>query len=303
MSESTELARATPDDAQVLNDGDMRAGLMTLPATQMVAVLTEYDQRRNTMRDWLLRNMTEGVHYGFPPGMEPKYDAQGNVVSKRYDKKTGGYIESRFSLTSYTPKMSLYKPGAQLVADLFHLVPVFDADTAAWQMMGGKHGTIVMRCRLYPKGVPHDDHNLKGEGRGVREVGQKGGDANNAIKMAQKCALVDAVINGLGIGDLFTQDIEDDKPPPPPVEPPSQRQGGPVVHPRPERVSKEDLADLHGYWKETMTAMGADASGEAFRAFIVENGGPALEPTKANSWSKDQLTSVGKAVDRLRGEA
>lgn len=108
-----------------------------------------------------------------------------------------------------------------------------------------------------------------------------------------------ALRNALG---LTIAEEDDDGHAASPVEPPSQRQGGPTAQPRAERVSKDDLADLHGYWKETMTGLGADTSPEAFRQFIVDNGGPALEPNKTNSWSKDQVTSVGKAVDRLRGE-
>jgi len=303
VTTETQLVRGRADEMSepIRNDGDIRATLMTMPADQMAGVLTEYDQRRTTFRKWLLDNMTEGVHYGFPPGIEPKYDGKGNIVNKKWDKRSNGWVETSHSPKSYKPKHSLYKPGAQLVCDLLNLVPVFDADQVSWQMMGSPQGMFVMRCRLYPKGQPHIDETLKGEGRGIREVGQKGGDANNAIKMAEKTAQVDAVINGLGLSDLFTQDTEEIQKGPP-TQAPEPRQGGPVAVERAKRVSGDDLMKLLHYWKETMDAYGRDQSDKAFREFIVANGGPTENPNQASRWSIEQLAAVRAAVDGLRGE-
>lgn len=105
---------------------------------------------------------------------------------------------------------------------------------------------------------------------------------------AKRYALVDAL--ALTIADEDTDG-----------NPPAAREGGPVAQPRNDRVSKEDLSDLHGYWKETMDALGGDQSTDAFRKFIVDNGGPSESPNQAGRWTREQLTSVGRAVDSLRG--
>lgn len=107
---------------------------------------------------------------------------------------------------------------------------------------------------------------------------------------AKRYALVDAL--GLTIADEDTDGNH----------PPQVREDAPVVQVRKERVSPEDLKELHAYWRETMDALSGDQSAESFRAFIVENGGPDKEPNKAGAWTPEQLTSVGRAVDRLRGE-
>jgi hypothetical protein len=51
-----------------------------------------------------------------------------------------------------------------------------------------------------------------GEGRGAGVAGVKRRDGNGAVKIAQKSAKIDAVINTLGLSDLFTQDLEDTDP-------------------------------------------------------------------------------------------
>ena len=157
---------------------------MLMPSAQMEVALAEYKDRRQTFRRWLLEQLREGIHYGYPPGCEPKGNAKP---------------------AQWTHKPSLYKAGADFMCDLMGVRDEYDADRAAWEQLGSKEGTVVYCCRL----ISRKTGELVGEGRGAFVSGNKGMKENAALKMAKKCAKVDAVINSWGLSDLFTQDIED----------------------------------------------------------------------------------------------
>lgn len=163
---------------------DLRGMAMLMPSEQMSVALAEYKDRRQTFRKWLLEQLRQGVHYGYPPGCEPR----GNVRPEQW-----------------TNKPSLYKAGADFMCDLMGVRDEYEADTAAWEQLGKRDGTFVMACRL----VSRKTGEVIGEGRGAFADGQKKMGANAALKMAKKCAKVDAVINSWGLSDLFTQDVED----------------------------------------------------------------------------------------------
>ena len=178
---------------------DLRQAAFTMPVPLLRQALAEYDEQRQELRDFLLSKMQEGVHYAYPPKLEPKYDEHGNM--KVWNKQSNSY--DLVSPKNWRPKQSLYKAGGEMVCDLMGVRCEFSADAEAWHQLGSPKETFVMVCRLHSRATGE----LLGEGRGVRNVGQKGGDANNAIKMAQKCAMVDAVLTTYGLSDLFTQDI------------------------------------------------------------------------------------------------
>jgi len=184
-----------------------------LPVEVMVPVLAEYTERRTTFRDWLRARMVQGIHFGYPPGVN------------RGDERS----------LQYASRPSLYKAGAQLCCDLLKMRPEWAADESAWRMLGSEPGVFVFACRLINLGGPffadRPNGETLGEGRGVFKVGEKKMQENAAIKMAEKRALIDAVINTLAIADLFTQDIE----PPEPGEAPEHRADAPKVAPRAER--------------------------------------------------------------------
>jgi hypothetical protein len=171
-------------------------GMSLLPVKQQETVLKEYDARRSYFLSWLFSHLKEGIHYGFPPGCDAKYDAMGNMIDSK-----GHIVKS----TQWIAKPSLYDAGAKLVVDLLKLKPVYENDTVAWEMMGKPAGTIVRTCRL----VDQASGNELGTGTGAFQVGAKGMDANSAVKMADKRAAVASVRNSVPvIGELFTQDIE-----------------------------------------------------------------------------------------------
>lgn len=130
-------------------------------------------------------------------------------------------------------------------------------------------------------------------------------DGNAAMNAMQKTASATSYANRYALRNalgLTIAEEDDDGRAVTPTQAPEPRQGGPVAVERAKRVEKQELLDLHTYWKETMDAYGRDQGGEAFRAFIVEHGGPSEKPTEASRWTREQLISVGRAVDDLRGE-
>lgn len=195
----SENAVAVYTDVEMQRPADFKSGFQLLPVEQQEVVLAEYSARRTHFRKWLLSQLKEGIHYGFPPGCEARYDNQGNVQI---------YIQGQYrplNPRQWVPKPSLYKAGALYLVDLLKLKAVYSSDLDAWRMMGEPKGTLVRTCKL----VNPASGEVIGEGTGTYEVGKKKMDSNAAIKMADKTAVVAAVINTLAIADLFTQDIEE----------------------------------------------------------------------------------------------
>lgn len=224
---------------EVIESWDLVQAVPLAPVPQMTRALSEYSVRRKAFRDWLKEQMTQGVHFGVPPGCEPQTNRNGDPVDSR-----GNIILP----TSWQFKPSLYKAGAQLLCDLLLLKAEFSIDQETWQQVGEKAGTVCIKCilvhrggTLFPFATPGE---AVGEGRGAATVKEPRKPANVAIKMAQKCAMVDAVLNTLGISDLYTQDIEDM---PPRSSAPGADEDAPEVKPRDERegTSLTDLFQLY----------------------------------------------------------
>jgi len=164
----------------------------------------------------------------------------------------------------------------------------YSADVAAWQQLGSKEGYFVIVCRLFSRA----NGDLVGEGRGVRKEGQKGGDANNALKMAQKAAKVDAVLNTYGLRDLYSQDLE--VPIQPPHDNPDADPAAPQVPPRAQRqepssgpVSKDQCAHVLAHW----TAANPEQSGDnatrmgKFFAWVQKATKRNFEPKNSRNWT------------------
>lgn len=271
---------------------DMRAGLMMLPREQQAIVAAEYVDRRKAFRDWLRSQLIEGVHYGYPPKLAPKFDKDGNALVSAWNKKAnegkGGYETTTVAPNSWTMKPSLYKAGADFVCDLLVARDEYEADMLGWEQLGKPKETFVYACRLYSRA----NGDLIGEGRGVRSVGQKGGDANNAIKMAKKSAKVDAVLNAYGLSDLFTQDTDEPPQRGPENESPKQAPNAPQAHARGEapiqRPTAAEMKKLCGVWKKFMGVEKFNESTGAFCAWvdkIVSEFPPRLDPDDFNSWA------------------
>lgn len=277
-----ELQPVSPEAAAPIRR-DVRSAMMSLPVPEMQAMLAEWKDRRDAFRSWLLPQLKPGIHFGYVPGCAPRFDSSGNLLVWNSKKSANDVVPPE----QWQAKPSLYKAGAQFLADLMNLVPVFDADLAAWEQLGKPGSTFVFRCRLFPKGAEQRAETLLGEGRGCRKVGQKGGDENNAIKMAQKAAMCDAILNGYGLADLFTQDMEDHQPEPQPN--PEANADAPRTQPRGKRVEPGELQVMFNAWKRRQKASGASESKEslvnwATAACSLEC--DAENVTKAGTWTR-----------------
>lgn len=201
-----------------------------LPVQRMQAVLAEYADRRAAFRRWLLEQLQMGIHYGVPPGCEPRDNP--NPLQWKH-------------------KPSLYKAGAQFICDLLMLRAEFEPDAVAWKMAGEVVGTYVLKCTLRLVTVNGGSffHGRKtgdiiGEGRGAASRGVKKRDDNAAIKIAEKCAMTDAVLNALGLADLFTQDDNDAQPNPQAPRDESK----PVVQSRDKRQADPLASEKRALW-------------------------------------------------------
>ncbi len=104
-------------------------------------------------------------------------------------------------------KPSLFKPGSEKFISLFKLTAVFEKDTDTWEMAGSESGVFAYRCLLLDS-----KKRMVGEGRGVSKLTEKAGwTINNAVKIAEKRAQIDAVLRTGALSDFFTQDLEDMK--------------------------------------------------------------------------------------------
>jgi hypothetical protein len=99
-------------------------------------------------------------------------------------------------------KPVLLKPGAEKVCKLFNTSPRWRRDTDTWEMLGKPAGTVCYICEI----IDNRTNSIIGEGRGAEKIGNRGRDANKAIKIAEKCALVDAALYTFNLSERFTQD-------------------------------------------------------------------------------------------------
>lgn len=267
---------------------DFRQGFMSLPVEVMQRALAEYKERRETFREWLRSQLLEGTHYGFPPGCEPKVQIESDGT-----KTYGVYSKGSYKFypeSQWKPKPSFYKAGADFVCDLLNLIDVYDADMDGWEQLGKPPNTFVYRCRLYPKGSIQTPEACVGEGRGARKVGQKGGDENNAIKMAKKAAKVDAVLNAFGLADLFTQDLEDGGDKPERHGNPEGNKKAPAADTRKNRVpvSRQDVEGLLAGFSQRF---GCDvkAEPEKFVAWVEQMTGRTFNTRQSAEWTQQDV--------------
>lgn len=290
---TTKMPKVTPvepkDEQAALavtsNGADLRPislqdGVALLPVAEQQAKLAEYDARRNCFREWLLSHFIEGVHYGVPPGCEPK----------------------QTNPKQWQAKPSLYKAGALLIVDLLKLKAKFTADKEAWEQMGSKAGTFVMRCELLH---PTTDRVI-GEGRGVFAIGEKKMIANSAIKMCEKRALVDAVLNGIPVcADLFSQDMEEvgPNPSPQPAADPMQPQAPTRSERTPQAAATGKDGEEQYIYNKTpeyaalVEAYRAKYPGNdvpAFRQWCTDQTGVSMEA--GENWTKERILACTEAL-------
>lgn len=130
-------------------------------------------------------------------------------VEKKNRKLLTDYIKSELKEgTDYGKivgnKNNLLKPGAEKFLSLMSFTAKFEKDSDTWGMLGSKEGTVAYVCKIETK-----SGKFVGEGRGVCTVAERQSNPNTAVKIAEKRALVDAVLRTFSLSDAFTQDQED----------------------------------------------------------------------------------------------
>lgn len=259
---------------------DLRHLMMTLPVEQQQVMLGHYWERRQAFRDWLHSKLVEGVHFGFPPGCEPKSKVAPNGVTLygNWNKKKNDY--DWFPETQWKPKPPLYGAGADLVCDIMGVRDEYETDLAGWQQMGGKAGTAVVKCKLVSRATGE----VIGESLGAYHNAY---DANNALKMAGKCAKVGAVINAYDLRDLFTQE---EPPPNPPNANPEANTDAPTAQPRGKRnttaVSEQQFKQVKDIWlSKHPNPLGDMAKArEAFKQWVLDTTRRKFNPGILADW-------------------
>jgi hypothetical protein len=257
---------STPDSLAL---ADLQTRALNMPVEQMKLGLAEYETRRYEFRAWLLSQLKEGLHYGHPPGCEPR--------------RNGPTKEQ------WTIKKSLYKAGADFVVDLMGILPVYSNDMDTWKQCGEKPLLICYVCILTDKA-----NEPVGEGRGTCQA-KNSEDSNRAAKMAKKRAKVDAVLDAYGLSDLFTQDVEDGLGAPPKNDNPPANPDAPHAVPRSQRddVKQEQVNDLFTAWQENHPE-GDDKN--QFGPWVREVTGQKFGPAKAGNWTLFNLNKCCKAL-------
>lgn len=271
----------------------LREYAMSAPVETMMSGLTEFATRRDAFRKWLLAQLKEGIHYGWPPGTEPKW---GKLVDGRQvpctEKEATGVIGKSFTpMSSWTHKKSLYGAGADFVCELLGIRADFASDDTAWKQSGAQAGTYVIECTLTSRATGE----VLANGLGMQMSGSEHLGQNAALKKACKRAKVAAVIDYLGLRDLFTQDIEDgsDKPL---VTNPEAKPDAPTVKTRGKRCDPKELGKLVASYKAIKHP--GDHKPEIFGEWASQILGRAFDkPLSPDEWSAAEVETCIKSLE------
>lgn len=272
VDEPKQLATVPPSEAPRNQLADLRQFAMAIAPEDIEAALTQYSDRRDAFRKWLESKLERGLHYGVPPG----------VVQNEVDPE------------KWRHKPSLYKAGAEFVVDLMGLRPAYEADLIGWQQLGSKPGMAVIKCRLFSKTTDK----IVGEGIGAGKAGEKKRDENGAIKIAQKSALIAAVLNAYGLSDLFTQDL--DRPPPhdnPPANPKAPKaapRNKPQVKANPSGVTMPDVSQISAAWKRDNKSQAEDK--QAFADWVFNVTERDFDCRALSAWTRPDVTKCLSAL-------
>lgn len=130
------------------------------------------------------------------------YHEAKEIIVKYIDKNFTKGVDFGWTDERAKDKMTLKKPGAEKICRLFNTSPVWENDWDTWKMLGEPAGIICYICYI----VDNKTGNKVGQGRGAEKLGNKGRDANKAIKNAEKTSLVDACLYTFMMSEKFTQD-------------------------------------------------------------------------------------------------
>lgn len=195
-------------------DDNTQALQIVQPVQEAVMSLKQIGDRVNLVHQVLDRVMKKGTHFG--------------------------------TVSGCGDKMVLLKPGADVLAMTFRLVPQYmvnrtdlpnghreyDVTCTMHGHDGGMLGQGVGSCSTMEKKYRYrkDSRGQKVENEDIADV------YNTVLKMAKKRAHVDATLTVTGAADLFTQDLieDEDEPQKPPVAMPTPKAAPPAREPNTE---------------------------------------------------------------------
>jgi hypothetical protein len=165
---------------------------LDLPAEIFRAGLDRRKTNREALMEWIRAALVEGVDYGRIHSVGSQYAAQG---------KAGECPNSK-----HWSKPSLLKPGAEKICGMLGVTVRFptlsDYEQAAISGVGIKQ--VILRCE-----IKNTSGLVMADGVGARNASKDGDDLNKTLKMAEKSAMIDAVLRMAGLSEVFTQDLED----------------------------------------------------------------------------------------------
>lgn len=234
-------------------------------ARKAVAAMTEV---RAIMQEYIGAHLKSGTDYG------PIHVGGKDCPNK--------WTPENCKVKGHWSKPVLFKPGSEKMAQLFSLRAVFSRDDESREMAGSPNGNFFFTCRLIGR-----DGRIWGEGRGSCSTGDRGRDANSAIKIAEKRAQLDATLRAFSLSDQFTQDLEDGdytepahaaapKPPPP-------RQQYQAKSQPPKPVTQNQLSKIHalinslGLSKEGMDAWSQKQFGRAISSLTSQQASSVID--------------------------
>jgi hypothetical protein len=144
----------------------------------------EHSEKKKVLDKFIKGSLTKDIDYG--------------SISMKRKRRDGTYYE-------VDSKPTLFKPGAEKIADLFNVRADWVRDNDTWEMLGSMAGLVCYVCYLRDSG-----NEVVGEGRGTAKTDlNQDFDINKQVKIAKKRAFVDAVLTTFSLSEYFTQDIED----------------------------------------------------------------------------------------------
>ncbi len=274
MMAEHEADKTPPVESKSTALADLRSESMQVDAATLTQALADYDDRRKAFRDWLKSKLVRGVHFGYPPGTEPKYNDKGEQIVW-----TKGSMKV-LPREQWTLKESLYEAGADFICELMGVRMVVNADQDLWTQSGAMAGHLCFRCQIVSKATG----DVIGEGHGGAKVqgNSKTDPLNQAIMMGRKRAKVKAVRDAYALADLFTQDLEDVDHGPANHPAPSVNAAAPKDQPRAKRVTAAQLKSL----AEAYKAVNPNADRGAYLLWVSQVCQPRqFDPAKVSEWT------------------
>lgn len=269
----------------------LREHAMSVPVETMMTGLNEFKSRRDAFRGWLLEQLVEGVHYGWSPGAEPKWAKANGQACKESEAEGTMSGRSFLSFKSWRPKKSLFAAGADFVCELLGIRDDLKPDNDGWVQAGSNPGTYVINCTLVSRATGE----VLANGLGSQMTSAEHLGGNSALKKAGKRAKVAAVLDYLGLRDLFTQDIEDgsDKPL---VTNPEAKPDAPTVKTRGKRCDPKELGKLVASYKAIKHP--EDHKPEIFGQWAGEILSRGFDkPLSPDEWSAAEVATCIKALE------